>query len=64
MNCSQWQEWQDVGYVTAFMVPYVEHHDQTRRPDTVTVPGTPGVTITVPDIFVLDKRAWYASSIL
>jgi len=25
VNCSQWQEWQDVGYVTDFMLPYMEN---------------------------------------
>ena len=54
MNCSQWQEWQDVGYVTAFVVPYVEHHDRARRWDTVAVPGTLGVTIAVLDDIFLD----------
>jgi len=49
VNCSQWQEWQDVGYVTAlFMLPYMENNDQARRPDTVTVPVTLDVTITAP----------------
>ena len=31
-----------------FMLPYMEYHDQTRRSDTVAVPGTLDVTITAP----------------
>jgi len=54
VNCSQWQEWQDVGYVTAFYITICGNTGLRTEIGPVTDPGTLGITISVSggDMFV------------